>query len=307
MREEINDWMDAIEKQFKGKRIIIEKSLATWLAGGHLLIEDKPGVGKTTLAKAIASCTDLDFKRVQFTSDLLPTDITGSSIFDFKSQQFKMIDGPVFTHILLADEINRGTPKTQSALLEAMQEFQVTTDGVTKALPRPFFVIATQNPQSFEGTYPLPEAQLDRFMCGLSIGYPSHYDEISLIQDMASIEKQMPFINCEDICDWQAEVQQVHISAELLAYMVSISETSRQDDRLRIGISPRGTKSLATMVKSWAWLRGRSHVIPEDIQTVAMDVLSHRILLKTEARNRGQDARQIIRDYIMKTPIPRSR
>lgn len=302
----VEGWISEIEGAFKGKRVLIEKAVGTLLARGHLLIEDVPGVGKTTLARAIAQSTDLMYKRIQFTPDLMPTDVTGGSLFDFKLQEFKVIKGPVFTQVLLIDEINRGTPKTQSALLEAMQENQVTLEGEHHPLPSPFFVIATQNPFAFEGTFPLPEAQIDRFLTRLTIGYPIFEDEISILKGHDQKER-MPIVNASHLMQWQNEVQMVHVEQALMTYAIHVVEKSRVDHRVKMGISPRGTKGWIDLSKAWAWLKGRDYVIPEDMIQVSNDVLAHRLQLNTEARFRGDNTAQLIQEWLHQTAIPRSR
>ncbi len=264
-----------------GKQRQIQLALTCLLANGHLLIEDLPGVGKTTLALTIAKTFGLDFHRVQFTSDLLPADVLGVSIFDAQSHQFNFHPGPVFTQVLLADEINRSTPKTQSALLEAMEERQVTQDGKTRQLPQPFFVIATQNPTEQVGTFPLPESQLDRFLMRIEIGYPDQQAERELLsgKDRRRQIDQLPaVINAEELIELQKAVETVHVSKAILDYMLSLIRASRLSPWFSTGLSPRAGLALQKCAQAWALLHGRDHVLPEDIQQVMPSVAAHRLL-----------------------------
>ncbi len=263
-----------------GKDVQIRQALVCLLAGGHLLIEDLPGVGKTTLAHALAISLGLQFNRQQFTSDLLPADVVGISIFDREKNGFVFHPGPIFTQVLLADEINRATPKAQSALLEAMEERQVTSDGLTRALPEPFFVIATQNPTHQLGTFPLPESQLDRFLMCLSLGYPDAASERALLmgEDRRTLLKALPMaMQAGDLLAAQAELKNIHVSAALIDYIQALAAASRQNGMFAEGLSPRATIALLQAARAWAALEGRNHVIPEDVQAVLVPVTAHRL------------------------------
>lgn len=263
-----------------GKDTQIRQALVCLLAGGHLLIEDVPGVGKTTLAHALAISLGLQFNRQQFTSDLLPADVVGISIFDREKNAFVFHPGPIFTQILLADEINRATPKAQSALLEAMEERQVTSDGVTRNLPQPFFVIATQNPTHQIGTFPLPESQMDRFLMCLSLGYPDAASERALLmgEDRRTLLKAMRMaMQPADLLAAQAELKKIHASASLIDYIQALAQASRQNGMFAEGLSPRATIALLQAARAWAAMEGRNHVIPEDVQAVLVPVAAHRL------------------------------
>lgn len=263
-----------------GKDLQIRQALVCLLAGGHLLIEDVPGVGKTTLAHALAISLGLQFNRQQFTSDLLPADVVGISIFDREKNGFVFHPGPIFTQVLLADEINRATPKAQSALLEAMEERQVTSDGVTRNLPQPFFVIATQNPTHQIGTFPLPESQMDRFLMCLSLGYPDAASERALLmgEDRRTLLKSMKMaMQPSDLIAAQAELKKIHVSATLIDYIQALAQASRQNGMFAEGLSPRATIALLQAARAWAAMEGRNHVIPEDVQAVLVPVAAHRL------------------------------
>ncbi len=263
-----------------GKDLQIRQALVCLLAGGHLLIEDVPGVGKTTLAHALAISLGLQFNRQQFTSDLLPADVVGISIFDREKNGFVFHPGPIFTQVLLADEINRATPKAQSALLEAMEERQVTSDGVTRNLPQPFFVIATQNPTHQIGTFPLPESQMDRFLMCLSLGYPDAASERALLmgEDRRTLLKSMKMaMQPADLIAAQAELKNIHVSASLIDYIQALAQASRQNGMFAEGLSPRATIALLQASRAWAAMEGRNHVIPEDVQAVLVPVAAHRL------------------------------
>ena len=263
-----------------GKEQQVRLAICCLIAGGHLLIEDLPGMGKTTLSQALARVLGLDYTRVQFTSDILPSDILGASIFDRESSRFEFVAGPVFTQLLLADEINRATPKSQSALLEAMEEGQVTIDGQTRPLPHPFFVIATQNPASQSGTYPLPESQLDRFLMRISLGYPNHDAERKLFLGVDSRKRLPQMKNCIDAAQLKAiqlAVEEVHCSDDLLDYLQRLVDYSRMAAQFGIGLSPRGALSLLRCAKAWALMAGRKHTVPEDLQRVLPSVVEHRL------------------------------
>ena len=265
-----------------GKETQIRQALVCLLAGGHLLIEDVPGVGKTTLAHALAISLGLQFNRLQFTSDLLPADVVGISIFERDKNAFAFHPGPVFSQVLLADEINRATPKAQSALLEAMEERQVTSDGITRELPQPFFVIATQNPANQIGTFPLPESQLDRFLMCLSLGYPDANAERALLmgEDRRSLLKSLPTaMQPAELMAAQAELRHLHTSSALIDYVQALAQASRQNGMFAEGLSPRASIALLQAARAWAALEGRNHVIPEDVQAVLVPVAGHRLRL----------------------------
>jgi MoxR-like ATPase len=298
--------IDNVEHVIVGKRPTIEFIMVAMLCEGHVLLEDVPGSGKTMLARSIAASLGISFKRIQCTPDLLPNDITGVSVFNQKSGEFEFHPGPIFVNILLADEINRATPRTQAALLEAMQEQQVTVDGVTRDLPRPFLVLATQNPIEYEGTFPLPEAQLDRFLMRLSIGYPSRTDERQILTNLwreHPITKLGRVVNGNELFSLQKRVWDVNVDATLQDYIVGLAEATRSHPDLALGVSPRGTLALLKSSQALAAVRGRDYVIPEDIKTLVPLTLSHRIILKPEAELRGRTAGAILEDVLEKTPL----
>jgi len=270
-----------INKALIGKEDVVKMSIVSLISGGHILLEDVPGVGKTLLAKGIAKSVNCKFKRVQFTSDLLPSDIIGVSIYNQKTSEFEYIEGPIFSNILLADEINRGTPRTQSSLLEAMEELQVSIDGLTKELPKPFFVIATQNPIESHGTFPLPDSQMDRFLISMSIGYPNEESEIEMLsihKHSSLIDNLETIIDIEDLLKIQKTVYEVQTTKEINAYIVKIVNYTRNNDKIMQGVSPRGSVSLMLCSKAYALMQGRNYVIPDDIKYVAPYVLSHRLI-----------------------------
>ncbi len=270
-----------IAQQIVGKDRPIQLVLTALLAGGHVLLEDVPGVGKTLLAKSLAKSIDGKFQRIQCTPDLLPSDITGTNIWNPGSREFEFIAGPVFTNILLADEINRATPRTQSALLEVMEERQVTLDGHSRAVAAPFFVIATQNPIESHGTFVLPEAQMDRFMVSLSLGYPEANEELQMLQGLStgsSIATLEPCISIEKLQSMQQECQQVRVDLAIQKYIVKLVRATRHDREISLGVSPRGAVALYRATQSWAWLQGRTYALPDDVKVLATYVLSHRIL-----------------------------
>lgn len=288
MQSLTDDIVDAVGEVLLGKETQVRLALACILAKGHLLIEDLPGMGKTTLAQCLAAVLGLKFDRVQFTSDLLPADILGISIFDRNTSSFIFHPGPIFTQVLLADEINRTTPKTQSALLEAMEEGQVTSDGVSRTLEQPFFVIATQNPIHQSGTFPLPESQLDRFLMRISLGYPSASAERQLFRGVdarANLRKIKPVVNHGQLFALQEQVEQVKASELLLDYLQRLVAFTRSDSRFSYGISPRGALSWLRAAKAWALIHQREYVVPEDIQSVTSSVLGHRVV----GREKGED------------------
>jgi MoxR-like ATPase len=296
---------ERIESVIRGKSSAVKMALVTLLGRGHLLIEDIPGVGKTTLAFTIAKATNCSFQRIQFTSDLLPTDIIGVNIYNPDSREFEFRHGPVFTNIVLADEINRTNPKTQSALLEAMNERRVSVEKRTYTLPEPFMVIATQNPIEYHGTFPLPESQLDRFMMHIKLGYPTLEDEKRVVLEQSSleaIESMAPVISAEEIVSMQKAVDRVKIDDSLVGYLMSIVTETRRNDRIRLGVSPRGAQFLLKVARAAAYYEGRDYVIPGDIKEPAPFVLGHRIILKT--RTYITDAEKVIGEILDTIPVP---
>ncbi|MBN2117231.1 MAG: MoxR family ATPase [Anaerolineales bacterium] len=306
VRKFVAPLIENVERVIVGKRSAIEFIMVALLCEGHVLLEDVPGSGKTMLARSIAASLGISFKRIQCTPDLLPNDITGVSVFNQKSGEFEFKPGPIFVNILLADEINRATPRTQAALLEAMQEQQVTADGVTRDLPRPFLVLATQNPIEYEGTFPLPEAQLDRFLMRLSLGYPSRADERQIL---VNLWREHPITKIGKIVDGQAlsslqkQVWDVTVDATLQDYIVGLAEATRNHPDLLLGVSPRGSLALLKAAQALAAIRGRDYVLPDDIKILVPLTLSHRLILKPEAELRGRTARAILEDVLENTPL----
>ncbi|PIQ25011.1 hypothetical protein COW36_16290 [bacterium (Candidatus Blackallbacteria) CG17_big_fil_post_rev_8_21_14_2_50_48_46] len=298
----------ALNRVILGKPEQIELMLVALLARGHVLLEDIPGIGKTTLAKAFALATGCDFSRIQFTPDLLPSDVIGASIYNPVDHAFHFKQGPVFTQILMADEINRASPRTQSSLLEVMAEQQVTVDGQRVALASPFMVIATQNPVEFQGTYPLPEAQLDRFMLRLSLGYPSSDQELAMLYQheyTLPLQALKPLLSPEEICDFQEEVKKVTVHQDLGTYIIRLIEASRQHSAVQLGASPRGGLALFQAVKARALLEGRNYVLPEDVKALAEPVLAHRLLLDSKARYQGISKTEVIEACLKQVAVPR--
>ena len=296
-----------MEKVIVGKREAIEHTLVTLLAGGHLLLEDVPGVGKTTLAKTLAQTIDCGFTRIQFTPDTLPSDITGLSIYNMKSGDFEYSRGAIMNNIILADEINRTSPKTQASLLEAMEERQVTVDGITYPLAKPFMVIATQNPIDYLGTYNLPEAQLDRFMMKISIGYPQAGDEKVMADRFLEHQlhqKLEPVADGETIVRMQGEVEEVKVSQDLINYITKLVQETRKDSSIALGASPRATLALLRASQARAYLEGRNFCIPDDILNLILPVISHRIILSPEARLSQTKVEKVLRNIISKIPVP---
>jgi len=296
-----------INRVFVGKEDIVENLLVCLLAGGHVLLEDVPGVGKTTLALTLAKSMEVSFGRIQFTPDTLPGDVVGVSIYNMKSGEFRYQPGAVMNHILLADEINRTSPKTQSSLLEAMAEGQVTVDGKVYGLPQPFLVIATQNPIEFMGTYPLPEAQMDRFMMRLSIGYPKREQELKMAEQYLqgkTPDKTKSVCNAEDILALRECVKEVVVKGNVLGYMEDIVKATRQEERLVLGASPRALLALLSASQAKAFLNGRNYVKPDDVKAVVYQVLQHRLVLSSEARMQKTDAKNILGDLIQKIKVP---
>lgn len=297
----INRFFENIDKVIIGKKEAAKKVLIAILAEGHVLIEDVPGVGKTTLAKSVARSLNCSYSRIQFTPDLLPSDILGVSIFNQKNHEFEYKKGPIYAQVVLADEINRASPKTQSSLLEAMEERQITMDGKTYDLKEPFIVIATQNPIEYEGTFPLPEAQLDRFMIKMKIGYPDEASELLILKKIDNnikAEDLLPVISDVEILELRQKVIDVTMSDELERYIFSIVRATRENENIALGCSPRAAISLYKASKANAMISGRNYVIPEDIRELAEDILSHRIILKPEVRYRGETDRSIINKII---------
>jgi MoxR-like ATPase len=289
-----------------GKEEALDHVLVGLLSGHHLLLEDVPGVGKTTLAKALARSFDGHFRRVQFTPDLLPTDILGSAVYNPRDGSFSFQEGPVFTHVLLADEINRASPRTQSALLEAMSEGQVSSDGATRPLPSPFLVVATQNPVEYHGTYPLPEAQLDRFGLRLSLGYPGAEEEVDVVFSQAErhpVDTLEPVLSAGDVLALQALVRKVRVERRLGRYVVALAEATRRHPSIQLGCSPRGTLMLVHAAQARAFVSGRDFVTPEDVKAEAVPVLAHRLGLETKARYSGVSKEEIVRDLLASVPI----
>ena len=300
----------AVESVIDGKANAVRLTLTVLLAEGHLLIEDVPGVGKTMLAKALARSIDCSVKRIQFTPDLLPSDVTGVSAFNQERREFEFKPGPVFANIVVGDEINRASPKTQSALLESMEEGQVTVDGTTFPLDPPFMVIATQNPVEMEGTYPLPEAQRDRFTARISIGYPTAAAELEMIETHGAaspLDDVKPVAHASDIRDLAAAVRGVMVSGLLKQYVISLVNATRLNEELRLGASPRATLHLLRASRAWAALDGRDYVIPDDVQALAVPVLAHRLLPTPEALVAGQLPEQVLAGIVARLPLPARR
>jgi MoxR-like ATPase len=302
--------IDNVERVIVGKRREIELTLLALLCGGHVLIEDVPGVGKTVLAKAVAGSLGCVFKRIQFTPDLLPSDITGVSIYNQHAGNFEYRPGPIVANLVLADEINRATPKTQSALLECMEEGQVTVDGATYALPDPFIVLATQNPIEYEGTFPLPEAQLDRFLIRLSLGYPNRLDEVAMLDRQM---RQHPLTSLRQVADGRAlkiaqrAIREVHVDAAIKEYVVHLADATRAHDEVYLGASPRGSLALFHAARTLAALRGRDYVLPDEVKELAGPALAHRLIVSPAARMKNMDGRDIVAEVLDTVPVPGAR
>jgi len=295
-----------IGKVIVGKDHVVELALCALIANGHVLLEDVPGTGKTVLAKSIAASAGIDFERIQFTPDLLPTDITGLNIVNIKDGEFSFHKGPIFTSILLADEINRATPRTQAGLLECMEERQVTVDGVTRKLPDPFFVIATQNPIETAGTFPLPEAQLDRFMMKLSMGFPSQDEEKKILERAMTGDKLKELnavVDAGDILEWRQKAFEVKVHEQLLMYITDIVKATRSRSDVAAGVSPRGSIALLRCAQALAFMRGRDYVVPEDIKELAVPVLAHRLSI-THTFGKSSSSEDIINKILNEVPVP---
>jgi MoxR-like ATPase len=297
-----------VEKAVVGKRSVLEMIMASILAGGHVLLEDYPGLGKTLIARSFAAVLGLDFKRLQFTPDLLPGDITGGYVYNREDNRFELRQGPIFANVILADEINRASPKTQSALLEAMQEGQVTLEGLTIPLPEPFIVLATQNPIEYEGTFPLPEAQLDRFMVKLTIGYPDLNEETEILHRRLDRHKEEVVLKkvtqSQTVMMLCSAVEKVHVHPDLEAYIAAVIQETRQDRHVAVGASPRGSLAFMKLARARAALEGRDYILPADIKQFAIPVLSHRLILKPEYWLTRQVTDRVISDIFSRVPVP---
>jgi MoxR-like ATPase len=307
--EKAQQILDEVERAVIGKRAVLEQVLITVLAGGHILFEDLPGLAKTLTAKSFATVLGLEFKRIQFTPDLLPGDITGTYIYERHSERFELRPGPIFANLILADEINRASPKTQAALLEAMQEFQVTLEGQTLPLPQPFIVMATQNPIEFEGTFPLPEAQLDRFMVRLSLGYPTAEQEQEILrrrrergQDEPTLHK---IVDAHELLAMRQTLETIFVHPDIERYIVELVQATRADSRVLVGASPRGSLALLKLSRARAALEGRDYVIPDDVKSVAHAALAHRLILQPELWMKRLSERDIVSEILERVPVPK--
>jgi MoxR-like ATPase len=300
--------IDQVERAIVGKRLLLERIMAAFLAGGHVLLEDYPGLAKTLIANSFATALGLKFKRIQFTPDLLPGDITGGYVYDRNQSRFELRQGPIFAHIILADEINRASPKTQSALLEAMQEYQVTLEGETMRLPEPFLVIATQNPIEYEGTFPLPEAQLDRFLMKLAVGYPSPDEEQEILRrrrarrhDQVDLEQ---VTGADELLAMRQVIESVHIDPDLERYIVELVAATRNRRQIAVGASPRGSLALLKLSRVWAAMQGREYVLPDDVKAFVHPALVHRLILEPDLWMQHHAADEILGDVVRSVPVP---
>jgi MoxR-like ATPase len=299
-----------IESVIRGKTEVVQLAITTLLAGGHLLVEDVPGVGKTTLAQTIARCLACSFQRIQFTSDLLPSDIVGISVFNQQTGEFEFKPGPIFAHVILADEINRTTPKTQSSLLEAMSEGRATIENQTYDLPRPFLVLATQNPVEHHGTYPLPESQLDRFLMRIRMGYPAVDEEKQILRQQAghrALDQVMPLMSADEVLELQEEAQQVRVDEALLDYLMEIVSATRDSEKLELGVSPRGALALYRAAQALALTEERDYCIADDIKRLALPVFGHRVVVGSRYASRlrrGEEAEEILAEIVRQIPVP---
>ena len=301
--------IDEVSKAIVGKEDVLQKVMVGILAGAHILFEDYPGLAKTLIARSFAQVLGMDFRRIQFTPDLLPSDITGSHVFDRKTEEFSLTVGPIFANVILADEINRATPKTQSALLEAMQESQVTIDGETHPLPAPFIVIATQNPIEYEGTFPLPEAQLDRFMVRLSVGYPDQDGEVEILNRRRERKTDeivlSPITNADKLLEMRAAVEEIFVEPDIEKYIVSIVTKTRNDNDVYVGSSPRGSLALLKLSRAQAALAGRDYVLPDDIKEFAEPALAHRLILNPDLWSKRITASDVVDKILRLVPVPK--
>ncbi len=307
MNEQIERVIRNIEKVMIGKREIAELSIVSLLAGGHVLLEDVPGVGKTMMVRALSKSLGASFKRIQFTPDLLPSDVIGVSVYNPKTLQFEFRPGPIVGNIVLADEINRTSPKTQAALLESMEEASITVDGETQALPKPFFVMATQNPIEYEGTYPLPEAQLDRFLLKIRMGYPTKQEEIEVLrraENTVPIDEIAAVLTIEQLIELKRQVREVHVEDNIKEYIVSLAQHTRHHENVYLGVSPRASIALMRASQSYAFMKGRDYVIPDDVQYLVKFVFGHRLMLKPEARYEGVTEEQVIDRVLRFVNVP---
>ena len=296
-----------IQRVIVGKSNVIDLMLISLFCKGHMLVEDVPGTGKTMMVKSLAASIDSDSKRVQFTPDLLPSDITGINFFNMKTSEFEFVPGPVFSNILIADEINRATPKTQSGLLECMEELQTTIDGKTYKLAEPFMVVATQNPVENMGVFPLPEAQLDRFLIKMSMDYPTHEESVSILERFSvssPLETLQPVATVKEILEAQEELPKIFVHKDIMSYIVSIVEATRHYESVILGVSPRGAQALMKVAKGFAAIDNRDYVMPDDVKQAALPVLTHRIMLTSSARIKANAAKNVITEIIEQVPVP---